>query len=85
VDEFIEDAGFGEGEGALEKTLGKDADFPGVKAVELADLFGAVVEAGHLNLMRIGQVIAFVNDFNCLWLFFGALEEPFYERSQFFS
>ena len=54
MDEFIEDAGFGEGAGGLEKTLGKDADFPGVKAVELADLFGAVVEVGHLELMRIG-------------------------------
>ena len=58
--DFVEEAGFGERKRAVEKSVGQDADFLGIEAVEAADLFGVAVQVVHIYAIII-QLVAFVN------------------------
>src|ERR1017187_3617303 len=60
VRDFVEEAGFGERKRAVEKSVGQDADFLGIEAVEAADLFGVAVQVVDIYAIII-QLVAFVN------------------------
>ena len=47
VGEFVEDAGFGDGEGTVVDRVAQDAELAGVEAVEVADGLDGVGDAGR--------------------------------------